>query len=225
MSSSNTNLNEAVYQYVLDQILSTKYKAGDKIPEAKIAAEFGTSRTPIREALRRLADDGIINIYPNRMAEVARWDDETIHQIGLMRIHLDTLAVRLAVFYASNADFVQMFEHAKLCLKAGEEGNVAIRIREDCAFHCDLSRISKNKQLYEFSQNIALKVEFIQSYRGIAYLGSPEVQYAQHEKLHQALLSRDSKTACALIVKYHSDFHGMNKEYPVDWLREVCMVD
>ena len=95
MSSSNTNLNEAVYQYVLDQILSTKYKAGDKIPEAKIAAEFGTSRTPIREALRRLADDGIINIYPNRMAEVARWADETIHQIGLMRIHLDMSLINI----------------------------------------------------------------------------------------------------------------------------------
>ena len=46
-------LNESVYQYILEQILSGKHHPGDKIPEAKIAEEFGTSRTPIREALRR----------------------------------------------------------------------------------------------------------------------------------------------------------------------------
>ena len=115
-------LNESVYQYILEQILSGKHHPGDKIPEAKIAEEFGTSRTPIREALRRLADDGIVNIHPKRMTEVAHWDDETMRQIGLMRIHLDVLATKLAVYHGSDADFEQMFEHSRLCLQAAREG-------------------------------------------------------------------------------------------------------
>lgn len=225
MENQNQNLNEAVYQYTLDQILSMKIKSGDKIPEARIAKEFGTSRTPIREALRRLADDGIINIYPNRVAEVACWDDETIRQIGLMRIQLDILAARLAVYHGSNADFAQMFEHATLCLEAGNAGNIAVRIREDCAFHCDLSRISKNAQLYKFSQNIALKIEFIQSCLGVGYLDSPSSQYQQHVEIYHALLDRDAKLATKLIVRYHALYHNMEKYYPVDWLKAICDVD
>ena len=218
-------LNEAVYQYILDQILSMKYKSGDKIPEAKIANDFGTSRPPIREALRRLADDGIINIFPNRTAEVAHWDDESIRQIGLMRIQLDVLAAKLAVYHGSNADFARMFEHAQLCLKAGQEGNIALRIREDCTFHCELSRVGKNEQLYKFSQNIALKIEFIQSCFGVVYLDSPEQQYDQHREIYEALLARDARTASSLIVKYHALFHNMEQYYPVEWLKSVCMVE
>ena len=217
----NQNLNESVYQYLLDQILSMRFKSGDKIPEAKIASECGTSRTPIREALRKLADDGIIKIYPNRMAEVASWDDETMRQIGLLRIHLDVLAAKLAVYHASNSDFDEMFKHADLCLEAGRRGDIARRIREDCAFHRDLSRISKNAQLNEFSQNIALKVEFIQSCLGRVCLDSPEEQYRQHQEIYQALLIRDAAAAIDSIVKYHMRFHRMENYYPVAWIKAV----
>lgn len=211
------NLSEAVYQYILDQILSMKYKPGDKIQEAKIAGDFGTSRTPIREAMRRLADDGIIKIYPKRKAEIARWDDETMRQIGLMRIHLDLLAVKLAVEYGSNADFNQMLEHSKICLAAANVGDIARRIREDCAFHCDLSRIGKNAQLYDFSRNIYLKIEFLQSWRGV-FLEEPQVQYRQHEEIYDALIDRNVDLASELIAKHHVHFHNLENDYSIDWL-------
>lgn len=209
-------LNESVYQYILEQILSGKHHPGDKIPEAKIAEEFGTSRTPIREALRRLADDGIVNIHPKRMTEVAHWDDETMRQIGLMRIHLDVLATKLAVYHGSDADFEQMFEHSRLCLQAAREGDTARRIREDCAFHCDLSRISRNTQLYTFSRNIYLKIEFMQSWRE-TFIEEPLEQHRLHEEIYDALRSRDAGHAIELIVHHHSHFHNLEKYYPIEW--------
>lgn len=221
---ANHNLNESVYQYILDQILSTKYRPGDKVNEAKIAADFGTSRTPIREALHRLADDGIINIYPKRMAEVAQWDEDTMRQIGLMRIHLDCLAVKLAVRNASNADFEEIFEHSKLCLAASRVRDTARRIREDCAFHCELSRIGKNMQLYEFSRNVYLKIEFMQSWRGV-FMMEPETQYIAHEEIYNALLARDAAKATELIINHHIHFHNLADYYPVDWLRSLSTVE
>lgn len=210
------NLSESVYQYLLDEIFSMKIKPGDKIPEAKIASEFGISRTPIREVLRRLANDGIINIYPNRFAEVAQWDDETMRQIGLLRIQLDMLAVKLAVFNASNADFIRMFQHSLLCLAASDENDIATRIREDCAFHCELSHISKNAQLYEFSRNTYLKIEFMQSWRGV-FLESPKEQHRQHEAIFNALMDRDAVKASELIARHHIHFHELEKQYPLEW--------
>ena len=123
-ADQGNNLSEMVYHYLLDMILSMKIKPGDRIPEARIATQFGISRTPIRDAMKQLANDGILNIYPNRFAEVANWDEDLIKEIGITRAHLDNLAAKLAIFYGSNADFNRMMEHAKICLKAALDDDV-----------------------------------------------------------------------------------------------------
>lgn len=207
------SLGQSVYQYLLDQILMGNIKPGDRIPETKIANELGISRTPIRDALKQLANDGIVEIYPNRFVKVAHWDDDTTRQIGVVRIQLDLLAVKLAIIYASNADFVQMYQHSLLCLKAAEENDIAMRIKEDCAFHLDLSRISKNKQLYEFQQRTYLQIEFLQSWRP-AYLEEPEEQHRQHEQLFNALLERNEEKASVLLTHHNIHFHDLEKYYP-----------
>ena len=79
MKKNFTNaVSEQIYQYLIDMILSLEIKPGDKIPEAFIAQKFDISRTPIREALRDLAKDGIINLYPNRFSEVAIYDQDRV---------------------------------------------------------------------------------------------------------------------------------------------------
>ena len=69
-----------VYEALKDMILAQQIKPGEKIPESKLATQFGISRTPIREALKRLENDGIVTVYPNRYAEVtvfpAHWLQE-----------------------------------------------------------------------------------------------------------------------------------------------------
>ena len=55
----NVAMSDTVYLHLRDMILSMEIKPGDRIPEAKIAKQFGISRTPIREAIKRLASDGI----------------------------------------------------------------------------------------------------------------------------------------------------------------------
>lgn len=219
------SLGQSVYQYLLDQILIGNIKPGDRIPETKIANELGISRTPIRDALKQLANDGIVEIYPNRFVKVAHWDDDTTRQIGVVRIQLDLLAVKLAIIYASNADFVQMFQHSILCLQAAKENDIAMRIKEDCAFHLDLSRISKNKQLYEFQQRTYLQIEFLQSWRP-AYLEKPEEQHKQHEQLFNALLERNEEKASALLTHHNIHFHDLEKHYPVEmFLRNNALDD
>jgi DNA-binding GntR family transcriptional regulator len=79
---------------------------------------------------------------------------------------MDNLAVRLAVHYGSNAEFLQMFDHAILCLEAAKAGDMVTRIKEDCAFHLELSVISKNQYLIDFQRRNYLRIEFLQSWRG-----------------------------------------------------------
>ena len=209
-------LNESVYQYILEQILSGKHHPGDKIPEAKIAEEFGTSRTPIREALRRLADDGIVNIHPKRMTEVAHWDDETMRQIGLMRIHLDVLATKLAVYHGSDADFEQMFEHSRLCLQAAREGRHRPQDSRGLCFPLRSVPHQQEHAAIYVSRNIYLKIEFMQSWRE-TFIEEPLEQHRLHEEIYDALRSRDAGHAIELIVHHHSHFHDLEKYYPIEW--------
>lgn len=211
----NERLSDSVYQYLLDSILNMEIKPGDRIPEAKIASKFGISRTPIRDAMRQLANDGIINIYPNRYAEVACWDEESVKQLGVIRVHMDNLAARLAIYYGSNADYISMFEHSKQCLEAALIGDMATRIKADCAFHLELSIISQNPYIIECQRVNYLKVEFLQSWRGV-FLETPDEQHRQHKELHDALMARDSKKACLLLTQHNMHFHNLEKEYPIE---------
>lgn len=209
---NSVSLSETVYQYLLDMILSMEIKPGCRVPEARIAAQFGISRTPIREAMKQLANDGIINMYPNRYAEVANWDESLIKEIGITRVQLDNLAVKLAVFYGSNAEFGKMREYSKACLEAGLTENIAEKIRKDCAFHLELSIISKNRQLIEFQKKLYLKIEFLQSWRS-NFLENPQEQYRQHEEIVDALMERDEKRALKLLTQHNLYFHDLEKDY------------
>lgn len=214
--TQTVSLSEPVYQHLFDMILSGQIKPGDRIPEAKIAAQFGISRTPIRDALRQLANDGIINVYPNRFAEVANWNDDAIVQIGVTRIELDNLAAKLAIYHGSNAEFQAMLQHSRNCLDAANRGDLATRIKEDCAFHLELGTISKNCQLYEFQKKIYLKVEFLQSWRS-DYCLPPEEQHQDHCNIIDALMVRDQKKVLRLLTTHNLHFHDIENKYPLSF--------
>lgn len=210
--NKNDGLGAIVYQYLLDMILSMQIKPGDRIPESKIAAQFGISRTPIREAMKQLANDGIIDIYPNRSAEVALWDDNRIMEIGITRVHLDILAAKLAIYYGSNADFVLMNDLANECYKCAMEKDIAGRIKADCNFHLKLSEIGKNRQLIEIQKSTYLKIEFLQSWRG-EFLQNPEEQLRQHKVIVNELMQRDEKKLIETLTKHNMHFHDLEKEF------------
>ena len=84
------------------RILTLELHPGDKVPETAIAKDLGISRTPVRDALRKLEADGLVNIYPNRFIEVATYDEKDIANLGVMRVAVDTMAVRLAIFRGSD---------------------------------------------------------------------------------------------------------------------------
>ncbi|MEG1887726.1 MAG: GntR family transcriptional regulator [Oscillospiraceae bacterium] len=217
MKSENTqNLSEQVYAYLLDMILSMEVKPGDKIPESKISKLFGISRTPIRDAMRQLANDGILNIYPNRFAEVAQWSEERIQQVGVTRVQMDNLAAKLAILNGSNADFNRMNAYSESCLRAADEGNVAQRIKDDCAFHLELSVISKNEQLLEFQRKLYLRIEFLQSWRN-DFLENPQEQYRQHCEVIEALINRNEKQAIKIMTLHNIHFHNLEKQFPLEF--------
>lgn len=66
MALEKTNLSEQAYRLLTERILNGKYPAGTRLTEEALAAEFGISRTPLREALRRLTTEGLLEALPKR---------------------------------------------------------------------------------------------------------------------------------------------------------------
>jgi len=211
------SMTDEIYDYLFDMILSLQIKPGDRIPEAKIAGEFDVSRTPIREALRQLANSGIINMYPKRYAEVAEFDEEKVRQIGFTRIALDLMSVKLAIYYGSNAEYQEMQRLADLCYEAAKAKDVANRIKLDSAFHLQLCRISKNESLIDMLTKLFLQIEFLQASRYVR-ADRPEDQYETHCSMVKALMDRDEEEMTRIILDHDIKFHSISS-FPKEFFR------
>ncbi|MGY2224508.1 GntR family transcriptional regulator [Pseudomonas gingeri] len=88
---------EEAYNFLLDAICSGRYRMGDRLIADDIAGEIGMSRMPVREAFRRLAAEGLVNLRPNRGAVVSGLNIEEMHEVFEMRSVLEGLAIRVAV--------------------------------------------------------------------------------------------------------------------------------
>lgn len=103
-------------------ILAGALPAGTKLGEADLATRLDVSRTPVREALSRLAAEGLVDLVPNRGARVARWSDEDLDQIFELRLRLEPYAVGLAVPRLTDSDLDDLDDLAQRMVGLGKPG-------------------------------------------------------------------------------------------------------
>ncbi len=201
-----------VYRYIRDMILSLQIKSGQKIPEASIVEQLGISRTPVREALRRLSNEGLVVIHPRRFSEVATFNDEDIVQLATVRISLDSLAVRLAIRNGSNADFIRLRKIIDECVEAEKSGDVNERIKRDLAFHIELSKIGLNKYLLNIQKSLVLKVHFFLMMKidENPSTSLPDIQ--DHYRIMDALMERNETEAIKRLRNHMIGFYGIDKD-------------
>ena len=158
--SETTN---AIYRYLLDNILSGELKPGDRIPETSIAQVLHVSRTPVRDALRDLATANVVTLYPNKYAEIAVFDSERKREVGITKICLDRLAIRLAIYYGSRAEYGVLRELAETCYQRALKNDYSGRVDADSDFHLELCRITKNRTLFQLERNLLIQLEYLQA--------------------------------------------------------------
>jgi DNA-binding GntR family transcriptional regulator len=105
--------SERVYSAITKLIRNDHFVAGQPLRESAIAAELNVSRTPVREALRRLATEGAVEITPNRGATLAEFTDDDIADIWSLRALLEPYAARLAAErgYAKDVERLESLFH------------------------------------------------------------------------------------------------------------------
>ena len=214
------NLCQRVYDHVKDQVMSLQLKPGDKITEAMLVEELQISRTPIREGLRLLARDGMVTLYPNRFAEITVFAQKDIYDMGAVRISLDVLGSRLAVFRGSNADFSRLEKLAQACENAMKQGDFRRRAQVDSDFHLALMEISGNSFLYELQKELYTRVQMYQILRFSRY---PRTHFggASHSDIVEALFARDEARVISTVKSHLVNFYHVDEDLPPDFFGQI----
>ena len=106
---------------IRESILAGRIPAGARIAELDLARQLSVSRTPIREALSRLAAEGLVELSPNRGARVASWTSEELREIFEVRLRLEPYAVSQAVPRLSPAETDELGDLAQSMLALGRD--------------------------------------------------------------------------------------------------------
>jgi len=204
----NQTSSQTAYARILQMILTRKIQGGEKLTEERLTDLLGVSRTPVREAIRRLADEGLVVVYPNRQSEVVILDEAAIQELGTVRMALDVLAAQLAVLNGSNADFMRLRKIADACYEAAKQGDIYERIRLDCDFHLMLTEIGLNSVLLTMQRQLYLKVQLVQAEKYIDVEDSLK-KIEGHNSIIEALFSRNEERVIRTLQEHLASFYNV----------------
>lgn len=205
-----SGLHAQVYNYVLDQIFHQKFSYGQKISEEEIAQSLNVSRTPIREALRKLESDGLVEILPKRFAQIVTLTADDMRQMGTVKLQLDFLAAQLAVHHGSNSDFTSLERTNEALGKALADHDPYNTLRLDAQFHQEYMAISGNDPLVRFQHQLQTRISLYQS---ISLREKPDMMshsLEEHQAIIDALYSRDISRLLHVIVPHIVRFYDID---------------
>ncbi len=149
MTLKGKTKNLLVYEKLRQEIIKGTLKPGQKLVMASLAKKFGTSETPIREAIRRLESDGYLTFTPHSGAIVTEINRQELSEIYLIRISLEALATRLAVNFISYDDLIWLKKKNGEMKIAVENGRYEQLARLNKAFHLRIYKAAPFPRLYK----------------------------------------------------------------------------
>ena len=194
------SLTDRVYRQIKARILSHEIPLGAKILDDDLAAQLGVSRTPVREAIRNLIHDGLVEAIPRSQTRVRLLTENDIEEIFDLRVALESLAIQKATERLSREQvhqLRQMHEAAELALK---KGNVEPALEFDRTVHRTILEGSGNTRLQEMMVNINDYVTLFRSisartpaHRGFNY---------KHREIVRALEREDAEAAARALADH-----------------------
>ena len=200
-SITQNSLADQVYSNLKLLILSGTLRSGERIPEEQLAQQFGVSRTPIREALKRLSEYGLVTLKPRMNATVTSLTRQETEDIARVRLALETLALdsyredKISLLVEELQQLAAEFRR----LVAGDERAKAFE--KDSEFHIALIAGAGNGVLTEMYARLDARIQLL---RITQQLSSQELlpYAAQHLELIGSLREKDREQT-RLILKRH----------------------
>ncbi len=192
MSSEIHSRGELAYQQLFDAIQKGTLKPGTRIRETDIAEEFGISRTPVRDAIRRLENDGLIVHLPHQGAVIRTLEHREIMEMYEMRQVLEGTAAFHAAQHASDLEIDELIELNILMLENKEDESGAAEANR--LFHQTLYRAANNRYLIDAINNLSNAMALLD---GTTLHSCERVEnaYNEHQEIINQIQSRKGTEA------------------------------
>ncbi len=212
---TRTSLGDEVYRVLWQRILDRNLRAGEKLSDLRLSDELGVSRTPVREALQRLVQDGIARAEPNRGFYVASFAPEDVAEIYELRAVLEAMALRHAAPHLSAAElrqdlaelerFEELIDHAETSEQLQEIASEFLR--SDRAFHRRLVERANRKRLAALVEGLWAQIAVFQE-AGSFLPSLVRLSIVHHREIIHALLAGDVTTAVASLEHHIQEVKG-----------------
>lgn len=188
------SLRGRVFHKIREDILDGKYKEHEELKEIRIGRELGVSRTPVREALRQLELEGLVQIIPNRGAYVTGISPKDVADIYLIRARLEGLCARWACEHATDEQLEAMEETLYLAEFHTQKEHLDQIAELDNRFHHILYEMCDSKMLEHLLEDYHQYVWRVRR-RTLATLGRAQGSNAEHRQILEAIRAKDPDAA------------------------------
>ena len=179
-------LRDVVFNTLREAILKGELKPGERLMELQLAAKLGVSRTPIREAIRMLEQEGLAVTIPRKGAEVARMTEKDMEDVLQIRDALDELAASIACEQISEEELAELRHTMHEFEESTKTGDVKRIAEADVRFHDIIYHATRNVKLENMLNNLR---EQMYRYR---------VEYLKDETIYPRLLKEHKDIAESL---------------------------
>lgn len=187
-------LREVIFETLRNAIITGELKPGERLMEVQLAEKMGVSRTPVREAIRKLELEGLVEMLPRKGAHVADLSIKDIMDVLEVRASLDGLATALAAERIKPEQVKELKHVQTQFLQYVEKQNLQGTIKKDVEFHDIIYRCSGNEKLIQIANNLR---EQVYRFR-VIYLKdyiSPKEIVKEHAEILEAVTERDMEKA------------------------------
>jgi len=187
-------LREVVCETLRDAIRKGVLKPGERLMEIQLAEELGVSRTPVREAIRKLELEGYVIMMPRRGTYVANLSIRDVNEVFEIRTSLDSLASGLAAERITDEELERLQRLLVLIGEYIEENNMEKIVETDTEFHDILYQASRNTRLVGIIFNLREQLTRFRS-TSMAYPGRLKETLEEHRHLVEAIAQGDALEA------------------------------
>lgn len=199
-------LRDVVFKTLREAILKGNLAPGERLMEIQLANQLGVSRTPIREAIRKLELEGLVIMIPRRGAEVARITEKDLRDVLEVRASLEELAIGLACERITDEEIGELRRALESFREVLREGDVTKIAESDVDFHDIIFSATQNARLIQIVNNLReqmyrYRLEYLKDYT------THDRLYKEHQQITDAVSDRDKERARKLIVEhiYHQE--------------------
>lgn len=196
-------LRDVVFNTLRKAILTGELKPGERLMEIHLANRLGVSRTPIREAIRKLELEGLVTMIPRRGAEVAQITEKSLKDVLEVRRALDALCAELACDRISDEEKERLRQACNAFDHATVTGDATTIAAADVAFHDIIVQATGNARLIQLINNLSeqmyrYRFEYIKDESGHDNLVN------EHRMIYESIIEQD-KARAAEAARLHID--------------------